>query len=98
MGNGSCPHLELRQHREDLGVLREPPCIVLREDLPAVDDDVEDAAAPLDELGRDARLLLDRGRQTGGLRLVVSLHAVGDRDLHRLPLASGATSGRCPSS
>jgi hypothetical protein len=44
--------------------------------------DVEDPAAPLDQLWLDSEFLLDALRQTGGARAVVSNHAVFDRDLH----------------
>lgn len=47
-----------------------------------IHDDVKDSAAALDQLRLDTRCLLDRVRQTGGLRGVVSLHAVGDAYLH----------------
>ena len=50
-----------------------------------IHNDVEDAAAALDQFGLDARCILDRVRQTGGLRGVVSLHAVSDADFHSLP-------------
>ena len=48
-----------------------------------IDLHVEDAARSLDQLGLDAEALLDRGRQTGGLRCIVSRDTVGDADLHR---------------
>jgi hypothetical protein len=67
-------------------VLREAPELLLREDQLAVDRDLEDAAGAGDQLGTDLRLPLDRIRQTGGARLVVSNHAVFDRYLHRVSL------------
>jgi hypothetical protein len=51
---------------------------VLREEQLAVEADVEDAAAPLDQRGGDAGRLFDLGRQTGGARTVVSDDAVFD--------------------
>ena len=51
-------------------------------DAAAIGHDVEDAASAGDQRRVDVELLFDRGRQTGGLRFVVSLHAVGDADLH----------------
>ena len=48
----------------------------------AVDHDIKDAASAGDQLGRESRSFLNSCRQTGGLRGVVSLHAVGDRDVH----------------
>ena len=67
---------------ENLVVFGESVDRVLAEDHLAVDDDVEDTTGTLDELGVDSAVVLDRGGQTGRLGLVVSLHAVGDRNLH----------------
>jgi hypothetical protein len=55
------------QKRHDLVVLGKAPDLVLREDVPAIDLDVEDAVVALDELGFDVELVKNRGRQTGGL-------------------------------
>jgi hypothetical protein len=60
--------------------------VVLAEDSLAVDDHVEDAVVTPNQLGLLAELLLDRGRQTGGLRQVVSAPAVVDGDLHAFPI------------
>jgi len=49
-------------------MLRKPMLLVFREDRLAIGLDVEDAVRPFDELDVEAELLLDRGRQTGGLR------------------------------
>jgi len=51
---------------------------VFREDHAAVRLYVEDAVVSLDQARLDAELLLDTGRQTGGLRQVVSGYAVLD--------------------
>ncbi len=78
--------LPLRRHDLDLVehfvVLREPPNVALVPDLFALDVYVEDSARAFDQLGLDPKLLLDRLRQTGGSREVVSLSAVLDRDVH----------------
>ena len=74
--------MTLAQLAEDLVVFGEPINGVLAEDHLAVNDDVEDASAALDHLGVDTAVVLDRGGQTGRLGFVVSLHAVGDRNLH----------------
>jgi len=66
---------------EDLLFLGEAAELLLGEDQLAVHADLEDAAARLDEVGLDAVLLLDLGRQTGGARLVVSNAAVLDANL-----------------
>ena len=50
-----------------------------------IHNDVEDSAAALDQFRLDTRRFLNRVRQTGGLRGVVSLHAVSNADLHSLP-------------
>ncbi len=70
------------EHRQDLVVLREATRLVLGEYLLVIDDDVEDPIATGGQFGLDASLTLDSGRQTGGLGQVVSLLAVGDRNLH----------------
>jgi len=48
----------------------------------AVHVNIKDAAMTLDQLAIHPVLLLDFGRQTGGLRLIVSLCAVLDTDVH----------------
>jgi hypothetical protein len=55
---------------------------VLAIDQLAVGLHVEDAAGALDQAGFEAQPLLERGRQTGGLGLVVSLTAIRDGDVH----------------
>jgi len=60
--------------------------------MPAVEEspvrfDIEDAASLADQLRFDSGGVFDRFRQTDGLRLVVSLRAVGDGDLHDGPSA-----------
>ena len=74
-------------------MLREPAGLVLRVDLVTVDRHVEDAAIALDEFHVDAEAvaqpILDGGRQTGGLREIVSAHAVLNGDMHRILVARG---------
>ena len=67
---------------ENLVVLGEAVDVVLAEDHLAVAHDVENPASTLDQRRLDTAVVLDRGGQTGRLGLVVSLHAVGDRNLH----------------
>ena len=62
---------------------------VLAENQLAVDDHVEHAACTLDQLGRCSTLVLDCFGQTGRGGQVVSLHAVGDRDVHSACLLPG---------
>lgn len=45
--------------------------------------DVEDAAAALNHFGVYIKFFLDRVRQTGGLRGIISLNAVFDGNMHR---------------
>jgi hypothetical protein len=73
------------QELEYLVLFREAPGLVLREDESLALVDVEDAAGAAHELGIDAGLLLDLGRQTGGPGKVVSSSAVVDGDLHDAP-------------
>jgi hypothetical protein len=75
-----CPNLG-----EDLLVRREAVRLILRVDALAVERHVEHAAVPALEAGGDPELFLDRGLQTGGLRVVVSFGAIGDLDLHAGP-------------
>ena len=69
--------------RQDFVIGREAAGLVFRVDPLPVDGDIEDSAAPLDQFRLDSRTLLNCFRQTGGIGQVVSLHAVGDGDLHR---------------
>ena len=63
----------------------------------AVDFDVEDPSAPLDEFGADAELGLDGVRQTGGWGSVVSFYAVFDGNVHVDPLVRRSLFARtCP--
>jgi len=55
---------------------------VLRENNLAVERDVEYPAAARDQINIGAQLGFDCVRQSGGLRFVVSLGAVGDADIH----------------
>ena len=68
---------------QDLVVLGKAPRLVFAVDQVSVGFDVENTALALDELGLDSEFVLDRFRQTGGLGQVVSLHAIGDRHVHR---------------
>lgn len=45
-------------------------------------DDIKDSATTFDEFDLVIRFFPNRGRQTGGLRGIVSLNAVGDGNLH----------------
>jgi hypothetical protein len=63
-------------------VLGKAALLVFAEDHLAAGDDVEDSPGCFDEPGLDADFLFDFGRQTGGLRQIVSLSAIGDRDFH----------------
>jgi hypothetical protein len=72
----------IAQALEDLFGLRIAARLVLREDQLAVEDDVEDAAVAANQLGDDAGLPFDLGRQTGGPGEIVSTSAVGEGDLH----------------
>ncbi len=55
---------------------------MLGEDELPVQLDVEDSTAARDEFGRDVVFFLDLGRQTGGLRLVISTRAIRNSDVH----------------
>lgn len=68
---------------QDFLVLWKASGIVLAVDQLPVDFHIEDAPTPLDHLTLDAHSFPNRLRQTGGLRCVISLNAVLDRNLHR---------------
>lgn len=57
---------------------------MLAEEHFSVSVDVENAPTTGDQFGFDIVIVFDGGRQTGGPWQVVSLRAVGDRDLHSL--------------
>ncbi len=67
-------------------MFRESAGFLLAIDQLAIDFDVEDAPAALDEFGVDVELGLDRIRQTGGLGRVVSLYAIFNGNVHVGPL------------
>src|SRR5205807_3772836 len=67
---------------EDLFLGGEASLVVLGEDLLPVDADDEDAAAAAHDLTVQAELFLQRGRQTGGSRKVVSNAAIVDANVH----------------
>jgi hypothetical protein len=70
------------QLRENLAVLGKTTGLVLAVNELAVGLYVEDPAAAPNQLDSNVMLPLDRGRQTGGCRLVISLAAVLDADFH----------------
>lgn len=78
-----------RERFEHLVVLRESPDFVFAEDHLPVRLDVEDTTSARDQLGIDVIRILDCGRQTGGLREVVSLLAIRNADLHEALLRLG---------
>ena len=67
-------------------MFRKSAGLLLAVDQPAVDFNVEDAPAAFDEFGGDVEFGLDRVRQTGGLRRVVSLDTVFNGNVHVGPL------------
>jgi 4-hydroxybutyrate CoA-transferase len=77
--------LELVDLGEDLLILREAKRDLVVVDHLVVGLDGEDAPDAFAQLGLDTVLALDRGLQTGGLGEIVSLAAVRDPDVHRIP-------------
>lgn len=72
------------RHR-NFRISRKPPDFLLAEHPLAIDNNVENAPASGDQFNFNIVLavLLDQfGHQTGGLRLVVSLAAIGDLNVH----------------
>ena len=70
------------QHVEDLLVLRESAELFLGKDEGVVVGYLEHPAARFDKLRLELELILDRVRQTGGSRIVVSLYTVLDGYAH----------------
>ena len=82
-----------------LRMFRESAGFFLAVDQLGIDFDVEDAPAALDELGVDVEFGLNRIRQTGGLRCVVSLYAIFNGNVHVGPLIRRSillNRARCP--
>ena len=71
---------------EDLLVFREAVRRLIVVHALPVDVDGEDATDAFVQISDDAVFVLDRGLQTGGLREIVSLAAVGDPDVHPILL------------
>jgi hypothetical protein len=68
---------------EDLVLLREAPEFLLREDHPAVGDDVELALLAWLDVGVDAGALANRGRETRGPFVIpASSRAILNADTH----------------
>ena len=87
---GAVPRLlrsvKLTEAVQHLRMFRESACFFLAVDQLAVDFDVEDSPAALDEFGVDVELGLNRVRQTGGLGRIVSLYAILNGNVHVGPL------------
>lgn len=58
--------------------------VVFGENSLTIHHDVEYTASAFNQFDGVTGLLFDRGRQTGGLGAVVSLTAIGDRNVHRI--------------
>jgi hypothetical protein len=69
---------------QDLFVLWKDARVMFGVDLPTVDFDVKDPPPALNQFGFNACGVPNCVRQTGGFGQVVSLHTVGNADLHRL--------------
>lgn len=82
VGGSDVPGSGALDLRQDLVRLRKSTRLVLGEDHFTVDGDVEDSSASADQFGFDAEHALDRSCQTGSSRQVISLTAIGNRDLH----------------
>ena len=78
--------MEFADAVQDFRVFGESAGFLLAVDQLAVDFDVEDSPAALDEFDGDVEFGLDRVRQTGGLGRVVSLYAIFNGNVHVGPL------------
>ena len=70
-----------RNARHHLAGLRESPLGMLAEDLLLIQNDLECARIPLDQTSLEPSLSRNFRRQTGSAWIVVSNHAIFDRDL-----------------
>ena len=78
---GRCAATRL-QRADDFFRFREPLRRLFREDETAVGYDVELSSATDGDLGVEAKRVFDGGRQTGGLRQIVSNLTIADGDVH----------------
>ena len=69
---------------KNLVVIGKTTGMMLREDKISIYCDIKDAVLAFDEFRFDAELIGNCGRQTGGLREIVSRDAVGNGDFHCL--------------
>jgi len=67
---------------QNLLVVGEASRYFFRKDFLSIHKNFKSAAPGFDELSFDSELIFNRLRQTGGLRGVVSGHAIFDFDLH----------------
>jgi hypothetical protein len=65
-----------------LSVIRESAERPLGKNQISIDHDLEDPVRTFDEVGRGFKLAIQFGRQPGGPRFVVSIHAIFDRNIH----------------
>jgi hypothetical protein len=83
----ACRHLKTRprllaQSLNDFRSVRESVFVVLGKNQNTISSNIEDAAATLDEVGLHSEFLKNFGRQTGGVRQIISTYAIFDRDMH----------------
>lgn len=78
------------ERADNLVILGKATDLVLAEDLAAVHNHIQNAATSPHQLGLHADRLFDLLRQTGGKRVVVSLPAIGDGDIHESLLPAAA--------
>ena len=89
--------VKLAEAVQDFGMVRKLAGFLLAVDQISIGFNVEDSPAALDEFGVDVEFGLNRVRQTGGLRRVVSLYAILDGNLHGDPLVRHSWSAQtCP--
>ncbi len=79
----SCLSILLYQQFEDFTRIGKAAGFLFRVDQLAVDLDVEDSAAALDQSGLFSESFLKFGHQTGGFGIVISLAAVFYSDRHK---------------
>ena len=78
-----------RQLGQDFVVFGKSARLLFGEDRLPLKNDLENAAAAFDQFDGESRLFLHGVRQTGGVRFVVSLNAVGDGNGHGFLFSHG---------
>ena len=75
---GTCEISDL--FKDHLFIRKLPPLLCIVEDRMAIDFDRKDTTMSFNQCGMEAKIVFDRGCQTGCPRMETSFHTVGDLD------------------